>query len=195
MEDIKAFRPSSNSLGMGQVLQRPYGWGETKIIVREMTEQLTLDLVEKGLVTDALVLQIGYDRENTAPGFHGEFKIDGYGRKIPRAAHGTANLGRHTSSGKAITQAVLELFDRIVDNQLTVRRVNISAIHVRPEGEVLEQMDLFSDGAAEEKEKSLQKTVLGLQKRYGKNTVLRGHDFQEGATKIQRNGQIGGHRA
>lgn len=195
MEDIKAFRPSSNSVGMGQVLQRPYGWGETKIIVREMTEQLTLDLVEKNLVTDALVLQIGYDRENTAPGFHGEFKMDGYGRKIPRSAHGTANLGRHTSSGRAILQAVLELFDRIVDNQLTVRRVNIAAIHVRPEGEMLEQMDLFSDGAAEEKEKSLQKTVLGLQKRYGKNTVLRGHDFQEGATKIQRNGQIGGHRA
>lgn len=195
MEDIKAFRPSSTSLGSGQVLQRPYSYGEAKIILREMTEQLVLELVEKGLVTDAMVLQIGYDRENTAPGFQNEFKIDSYGRKIPRAAHGTANLGRHLSSGKVIMAAVLTLFDRIVDKNLTVRRVNISAIHLLQEEKVATQLDLFTDQKGLEQEKNLQKTMLGLQKRYGKNTLLRGHDLQEGATKIQRNGQIGGHKA
>ena len=195
MADIKSYKPSSNSVGIGQVLQRPYSYKEAEIIVREMTEQLVLDLVDKCLVTDAIVLHVGYDRENTGAGFRGERKIDAYGRSIPRSAHGTASLGTQCASGKIIMNAVLELFVRIVDEKLTVRRVNLAAIRVLPEDAVAPQMDLFTDMEALEREKSLQRTMLRLQKRYGKNTVLRGHDFQEGATKIQRNGQIGGHRA
>ena len=195
MEDIKNFKPSSNSVGIGQVLTRPYTYGEAKIIVQEMAEQLVLDLVEKELVTDAIVLHVGYDKDNAGAGFRGEWKMDHYGRRIPRSAHGTASLGSHCASGRSITGAVVDLFERIVDENLTVRRVNLAAIRVLREDAVPVQMDLFTDAEALEKEKSLQKTVLRLQKRYGKNTVLRGHDLQEGATKIERNGQIGGHRA
>ena len=195
MADIKSYKPSSNSVGVGQVLQRPYTHEESKIIVMEMTEQLVLDLVDKKLVTDAIVLHVGYDKDNTGGGFKGERVIDGYGRSIPRSAHGTAKLGVHCASGKTIMQSVVELFERIVDEKLTVRRVNIAAIRVLPEDSVPAQMDLFTDHRAVEREKSLQKTMLQLQKRYGKNTVLKGHDFQEGATKIERNAQIGGHKA
>ena len=120
--------------------------------------------------------------------------MDAYGRSIPRSAHGTANLGSHISSNKIIMQAVLELFERIVDKNLTVRRVNVAAIRVLQEDAVPAQLDLFTDHTALEKEKSLQKAMIQLQKRFGKNTVLRGHDFQEGATKVERNRQIGGHR-
>ncbi len=195
MADIKSYRPSSNSVGVGQVLQRPYSYGEAEIIVKEMTEQLVLDLVDKALLTDGIVLHVGYDKENTAVGFKGERTLDGYGRSIPRSAHGTVNLGSHISSGRAIMKAVLELYERIVDKNLTIRRVNIAAIRVLEEDAVPTQLDLFVDHEAEEKEKSLQRTMLRLQKRYGKNTVLRGYDFQEGATKIDRNAQIGGHKA
>lgn len=195
MADIKSYKPSSNSVGIGQVLTRPYSYEEAQIIVREMTEQLVLDLVDKKLVTDAIVLHIGYDRENTGAGFKGERVLDGYGRSIPRSAHGTAKLGSHISSSKIIMEAVLKLFEEIVDERLTVRRVNVAAIRVLKEDSVPTQLDLFVDHEAVEREKSLQKTMLQLQKRYGKNTVLKGHDFQEGATKIERNAQIGGHKA
>ena len=194
MADIKGYKPSSNSLGIGQVLIRPYAYGEAELILREMTEQLVLNLVEKGLVTDAIVLHIGYDRENTGAGFKGQRIVDHYGRAIPRSAHGTANLGSHVSSHKIIMEGVLKLFSEIVDENLTVRRVNIAAIRVLGEETVPRQMDLFADQEELEKEKSLQKALIQIQKRYGKNTVLRGHDLQEGATKIERNGQIGGHR-
>ncbi len=194
MADIKSYKPSSNSVGIGQVLTRPYAHGEAEIIVREMTEQLVLDLVEKGLVTDAIVLHIGYDRENTGAGFKGQRTVDHYGRTVPRSAHGTAHLGRHMSSHKAIMEAVLQMFSQIVDENLTVRRVNVAAIRVLREEAVPTQLDLFTDHTALEKEKQLQKALIRIQKRYGKNTVLRGHDFQEGATKIERNGQVGGHR-
>lgn len=194
MADIKSYKPSSNSVGIGQVLTRPYAHGEAEIIVREMTEQLVLDLVEKGLVTDAIVLHIGYDRENTGAGFKGQRTVDHYGRTVPRSAHGTAHLGRHMSSHKAIMEAVLKLFSEIVDENLTVRRVNVAAIRVLREEAVPTQLDLFTDHTALEKEKQLQKALIRIQRRYGKNTVLRGHDFQEGATKIERNGQVGGHR-
>ena len=195
MADIKNYRPSSNSTGIGQVLTRPYTYAETKIIVREMTEQLVLDLVEKELVTDAIVLHIGYDRENVGRSFQGEVKTDFYGRQIPRSAHGTATLGTPTSSGSAIMAAVLDLFEHIIDPGLTARRVNVTAIRVLPEDSVPPQLDLFTDTRAAEQEKSLQRAMLRLRKRYGKNAVLRGHDLQEGATAIQRNSQIGGHRA
>ena len=195
MADIKSYKPSSNSVGTGQVLQRPYSYDEAEIIVKEMTEQLVLDLVDKALVTDAIVLHIGYDKDNAGGGFQGERIIDAYGRSIPRAAHGTAKLGSYMSSGKMIMKAVMELYAQIVDRNLTVRRVNLAAIRVLHEDAVPVQMDLFTDVEALEKEKSLQKAMLRLQKRYGKNTVLRGNDFQEGATKIDRNQQIGGHKA
>ena len=195
MQDIKQYKPSSSSVSIGQVLQRPYTYAETRIIVREMTEQLVLDLVDKELVTDAIVLHIGYDRENVSRGFRGETKTDFYGRRIPRSAHGTADLGSHTASGKTVLQGVLRLYEEIVDESLTVRRVNVAAIRVLREDEVALQMNLFLDDQTWERERSLQRAVLGLQKRYGKNAVLKGHDLQAGATKIQRNRQIGGHRA
>ena len=193
MADIKNYKPSSNSTGIGQVLTRPYTYAETKIIVREMTEQLVLDLVEKELVTDAIVLHIGYDKENQ--GFRGETVVDHYGRTLPRSAHGTASLGTPTSSGSTIMAAVLDLFERIINPTLTARRVNVTAIRVLPEDSVPPQLDLFTDTRAAEQEKSLQRAMLRLRKRYGKNVLLKGHDLQEGATTIQRNSQIGGHRA
>ena len=195
MADIKNYKPSSNSLGTGQVLQRPYAYEEAEIIVKEMTEQLVLELVDKKLVTDAIVLHIGYDKENTGAGFKGQRVVDHYGRSIPRSAHGTVKLGTYMSSGKYILKAVTDLFEQIVDKNLTVRRVNLAALRILREENVSVQMDLFTDQEVLEKEKNLQRAMLHLQKRYGKNTVLRGNDLQEGATKIQRNSQIGGHRA
>ena len=195
MADIKSYKPSTKSICSGQVLHRPYRYQEAEIIVKEMTEQLVLDLVDKDLVTDAIVLHIGYDKDNTGAGFKGQRVVDHYGRSIPRSAHGTAKLGTHMSSGKYILKAVMELFEQIVDKNLTIRRVNLSAIRLLNESAVSPQLDLFTDQDMLEKERSLQKAMLQLQKRYGKNTVLRGNDLQEGATKIQRNGQIGGHKA
>jgi len=195
MADIKGYRTSSKSMNVGQVLARNYKYEETRIIVREMLEQLVYDLVDKALLTDAVVLHIGYDYSNVAGGYRGESKVDMYGRTYPRSAHGTAKLGTMTSSLSAITEAVMVLFDRIVDPSLAVRRVNVSAIRVMREADVAPQMDQFTDYEAREKEKQLQKAIILMQKRYGKNILLKGHDFQEGATTRERNGQIGGHRA
>lgn len=195
MEDIKRYQPSSNSKGIGQVLQRPYSYNEAKIIVWEMTEQLVLDLVDKELLTDAIVLNVGYDRENVSQGFHGETKVDFYGRHIPRSAHGTAALGTHTSSRKAILKSVMNLFEQIIDKSLSVRRVTVTAIRVLQETAVTTQLDIFCDHREAEREKKLQRAILNLQKRYGKNVVLKADNYLEGATTIQRNQQIGGHRA
>ncbi len=195
MQDIKRYRPSSRSVGIGQVLQRAYSHRETEIIVREMTEQLVYDLIDKGLLTDAIVLHIGYDKENVSKDYRGETKVDVYGRRCPRSAHGTASLGTPTSSLSIIMNAVLELFQRITDSHLTARRVNITAIRVVKETEVPLQMDLFTDYHAMEQEKNLQKAILSLQKRYGRGVILKGHDYQEGATTRERTHQIGGHRA
>ena len=195
MADIKGYKTSSKSLGIGQVLPRTYRYEETRIIVREMLEQLVYDLIDKELLTDAIVLQIGYDHSNVGGGYRGATKVDHYGRRYPRSAHGTASLGAPTASITAITDAVMCLFDRIVDRNLAARRVNVTAIRVAREQEVAPQMDLFTDARAREQEVRLQKAIIGLRKRYGKNIVLKGHDFQEGATTRERNGQIGGHRA
>jgi DNA polymerase V len=195
MADIKRYRPSTNSTGTGQVLQEPYSFEKGKLIVREMTEQLVLTLVDQHLVTDAIVLHIGYDRESLEKvRYTGIITTDHYGRRVPKSAHGTANLGAPTASTRSILQAVLQLFDEIVDPSLLIRRVNVTAIRVLPEDSVPDQLDLFSDQDREKKEKSLQRTILQLQRRYGKNTVLKGHDLQEGATLRDRNNQIGGHR-
>lgn len=206
--DIKAYKPSTNSISTGQVLHCPYDFEKTRLIVREMTDLLVLDLVDKGLVTDQLVLTIGYDIENlTDPAiskqYHGEVVTDHYGRKIPKHAHGTVNLPRKCSSTTRIMEAVTELYDRIVDPRLLVRRINITACHVIPEGigeEKYCQMDLFATDSKDEtadleREKRRQKAVLGIKKKYGKNAIVKGMNLEEGATAMDRNQQIGGHKA
>ena len=206
--DIKSYRPETNSISSGQVLQEPYTWAKAKLIVREMTDLLALDLVDKGLVTDQLTLTLGYDRESlTTPGirYSGPVTVDHYGRKIPKHAHGTANLPRQTASAKAITGAVMELFDRIADPQLLVRRINLTAARVVREQDTAAedvQLDLFADPATQlreqeeqAREKRRQQAVLHIKKRFGKNAILKGMNFEEGATTISRNGQVGGHKA
>ena len=216
MEAIKNYKPSSNSVGSGQVLQCPYSYEKAGLIVREMTELLVLDLVEKGLVTNQIVLTVGYDIENLKQSefqknYRGEIKTDRYGRKIPKHAHGTMNLEEHTSSTRKIVDATVELYQRIVDTKLLVRRISLAANHVIQECEIAEtdsyeQMDLFTDYQAKEeqnqrekeereRERSMQQAVLELKKKFGKNAVLKGMNLQEGATTIERNRQIGGHKA
>ncbi|PWJ50382.1 DNA methylase [Faecalicatena contorta] len=214
--DIKAYKPSTNSISSGQVLQSAYTFDKAKLIVREMTDLLVLDLVDKRLVTDQLVLTVGYDIENlTNPkikkSYNGAVTTDRYGRSLPKSAHGTANLGKQTSSAKLILDAVTELFVRIVDKNLLVRRVSIAANHVVDEAAVqktdnFEQLDLFTDYTAAEakkeeeeaelaREKKVQQAVLEIKKKYGKNAVLKGMNLEEGATTVDRNKQIGGHKA
>lgn len=216
LEYIKAYKPGTNSISSGQVLHSPYDFDKAKLVAREMTEQLVLDLVDKGLVTGQMVLTIGYDVENLidperAKNYKGEVTIDHYGRRIPKHAHGTANLDRQTSSTRLITDAVMDLYDRIVDKKLLIRRITVGANHVVDENsvknkEAYEQLDLFTDYSELEKkrqqeekllekEKNMQKAILNIQKRYGKNAILKGMDLLEGATAKQRNEQIGGHKA
>ena len=216
MAEIKAYKPAANSIGSGQVLQCPYDSGKAKLVVREMTDLLVLNLVDKGLVTDQMVLTVGYDIENlTDPdirkGYQGEIVTDRYGRKIPKHAHGTVNLDRKTSSTMLILDAVMDLYDRIIDHNLLVRRIYVTACHVTeesaaPEQPAFEQLDLFTDYQALEqkkqeeeaklnREKQLQQAMLGIQKKYGKNAVLKGMNLEEGATARERNRQIGGHKA
>lgn len=214
--EVKQYKPESNSIGSGQVLHCPYDFEKTKLVVREMIDLLTLDLVDKGLVTDQIVLTVGYDIENlTDPkrrkAYKGSVTTDHYGRKIPKHAHGTVNLSRQTSSTKLITDAVMDLYDRIVSPDLLVRRLNMAANHVVSEEQVsesgqMEQLDLFTDYVALEqqrekeelaleREKKVQQAVLSIKKKYGKNAILKGMNLQEGATARERNRQIGGHKA
>lgn len=216
IEQIKAYKPEKNSISSGQVLQSPYAFEKAKLIVREMTDLLVLDLVDRGLVTDQMVLTIGYDIENLlnpmiSQNYHGEVIIDGYGRKLPKHAHGTVNLTIQTSSTKMIMEAVMELYDRIVDKNLLIRRVTVVANRVVDEKSIIkketfEQLDLFTDyealqrkrkeqEAELEKEKKIQKAILDMQKKYGKNALLKGMNLQEGAMTKERNAQIGGHKA
>lgn len=213
---IKAYKPQTNSISSGQVLQCPYDFTKGRLIVREMTELLVLDLVESGMLTDQMVLTIGYDIENlTNPAirksYKGEITSDHYGRKIPKHAHGTVNLGQQTSSTELIIDAVMDLYDRIVDSKLSVRRITVVANHLVEENAVtettsFEQMDLFTDYEAVEKEREekkanlvrerkLQEAMLSVKKKYGKNAMLKGMNLQEGAMTIERNQQIGGHKA
>ena len=213
---IKAYRPSVNSLSSGQVLQCPYDFEKGKLIVREMTDLLVLDLVEKRLVTDQMVLTIGYDIENLSDPvrkkqYMGEITTDHYGRCVPKHAHGTINLDRKTSSTKIITDAIMDLYDKIVDQNLLVRRVTVVANRLVDEKQLQEensyqQLDLFTDynalrkeqkafEEAREKERKLQEAMLSVKKKYGKNAMLKGMNLQEGAMTIERNHQIGGHKA
>lgn len=211
--DIKSYRPENNSLSLGQVLPYAYNFDRGRLIVWEMTDSLVLDLVEKKLVTDQMVLTVGYDVESLAAGstYVGEIKTDRYGRNVPKEAHGSINLGEATSSTKLITEKVMELYDRIVDRGLLVRRMYVVANHVVPESMTqknreYEQTDLFTDyeelkrreetaEAAKKEERRLQDAVISIKHRYGKNAILRGTNFMEGATMRDRNGQIGGHKA
>ena len=209
--DIKAYKPENNSISSGQVLHCPYDFDKGKLIVREMTDLLVLDLVDKGLVTDQLVLTVGYDSENIPLNYSGKLSSDRYGRKTPKSAHGSINLDRFTSSTKLILEKISELYDRIVNKNLMVRRMYVVANHVISEQSIendsnFEQLDMFTDYETLEKqrnqetesfkrERSMQKAMLEIKKKYGKNAILKGMNFQEGATTRERNGQVGGHKA
>ena len=210
LERIKAYAPKSRSLSTGQVLTRPYKAEEARLIVREMTELLALDMVKKGVMTDQLTLTIGYDVEN-AVWYDGEMKTDHYGRRAPKHSHGTANLDDYYSSTRVISDAVLALFDDITDSRLTVRRINICACRLIEEGEAEvkknhTQLDLFTDYEADEKkhaelmsflkrERQQQRAILDIREKFGKNAILKGFNFEEGATTRERNNQVGGHKA
>ena len=212
IESIKSYKPITNSLSSGQVLHCPYNYEDTRLIVKEMTELLCLDLVKKELVTSKLVLTIGYDVENLSDpeikkSYLGEITLDRYGRKVPKHAHGTINIDHKTSSCKTITNAVMELYERIINKKLLVRRINLTAEDTVNEEDYknakkFEQIDFFGEYTKkevqrqeEETEKSLQKTVLDIKSKYGKNAVFKGMNLEKAGTTIERNNQIGGHKS
>lgn len=212
--DVKAYKPENNSVGSGQVLPCPYDFEKARLIVREMADLLALDLVDRHLLTNQMVLTVGYDMESLHDKnkeYKGEVTIDRYGRKIPKHAHGTVNLHHRTSSAKQMIEEILALYDRIVDRKLLIRRIYLTANHVVDESvseekETYEQLDLFTDYTAQqeerkkeeeqlEKERKMQQAVLSIKKKFGKNSILKGTSLEEGAMTIKRNGQIGGHKA
>lgn len=209
MKDVKNFKPKINSLSEGQVLHKPYDYEHTKLIVKEMTDNVSFALTRKGLVTDQLVLEIGYDTSNLEF-YDGEITEDRYGRKIPKHAHGTIRLDRFSSTSSVLRKYVVELFDRIINKDLYVRRVYVIAGNVRNKEsiknqKVYEQIDLFTNYEEKEKkdieeEKSiekddnLQEVLLDIKNKFGKNSIVKGMNLEEGGTAIERNGQVGGHR-
>ena len=217
IEAVKAYRPETNSFSSGQVLQEPYTFKKARVVIREMAEGMALDLVSKRLVTDQLVLTVGYDAEClTRPEirekYHGEITTNHYGKPVPKHAHGTFNFERPTSSSRLIMDGATELFDRCVNPDLLIRRLNLTTNHVVSEASVSaqdcapQQLDLFTDYEALEKqrqaehakldkERRMQEAQLKIKKRFGKNAILRGLNFEEGATAKERNKQIGGHKA
>ncbi len=214
IEDTRQYRPANNSISSGQVLMRPYAHDEAAIVVREMTDALTLDLVRKGLVTDQIVLTLNYEAvkdPKDLPDYKGEITLDWYGRYAPKHAHGTANLERRTSSTRLITDAVMDLFERITDPSLMIRRITVCAAKVVSEREVddtneYEQLDLFTDFEQKQQERiaederlarehSLQLATLDIKNKYGKNAILKGTNFLKGSTARERNAQVGGHKA
>lgn len=216
MEDVKAYKPETNSISSGQVLHCPYEFDKARLVVKEMTDLMVLDLVDKGLVTSQIVLTIGYDIENMtdknrSQSYKGTVTTNYYGKKVPKPAHGTTNLSKQTSSTTLITNAVMELYDKIVNKKLLIRRINIVANKLVDEHSVknankYEQLDLFTDyeilkkqrekeNAESEREKRMQNTILDIKKKFGKNAILKGMNLQEGATAKDRNNQIGGHKA
>lgn len=207
--DIKSYKPDSNSLSTNQVLHEPYDYTKTKIVVSEMIDSLTLELVRKEFVTDTIILTIGYDVENLKNDYKGEIKKDYYGRNIPKESHGTIKVDHLTSSTKIIMEKTIELFDRIINPKLLVRRIGIAFANLINENEsyntkVIEQVNLFTnilerenrkkeERIDEQNEKSMSKAVIEIKKKYGKNAILRLMNLQKGATAIDRNKQIGGH--
>ena len=214
LADIKAYRPQTHSVSSGQVLQCPYPFEKARLVAREMADALALELARKGLVTDQMVLTVGYDRESltdpSCPPYHGPVTVDHYGRRVPKAAHGSETLRAPTASSRELLQALTVLFDRIVDRGLLVRRMYVVANHVQRERDVQAepeyvQLDLFADEAAltarrEEqsaraRERRMQDAVLAIREKYGKNAILKAMSLRDGATARQRNEQIGGHKA
>ena len=195
MKDIKAYKPETKSISEGQVLACPYPYDKARIIIQEMADSLVLQLTDKGLITDSLTLDVGYDRENCDSGkYHGPVHIDHYGRTVPKGAHGSTKLDNPTNLGSQLIQAAVSLFDQISDKTLTVRRITIAANRVvKDEG--IFQVDLFTDTKKLEKEKQLQEVMLGIKKKFGRNAVLKGTNYLDGATMKERNKQIGGHKA
>ena len=214
--EIKAYRPENNSLSSGQVLKEPYDFAKAKLVAKEMTDQLALSLVEKHLVTDQLILTVGYDVANLATPelrrkYKGEIHINHYGREVPKSAHGSVCFERHTASSGLMVDAAARLFDRIVDPALLVRRITVAANHILSEYEAKklpsgpEQPDLFADSddsakrqaeeeAGQEREKRLQNAILDIKRKLGKNAILKGMNLLDGATAKERNKQVGGHR-
>ena len=205
--DIKAYRPENNSISSGQVLTCAYPHDKAGLVLREMADGVAMDLVDKGMVTDQLTVTVGYDVENLQDAgrrqrYKGEVVRDRYGREIPKHGHGTVRLPRKTSSARIITQAVAELYERIADPNLLIRRLTVECSLLREGGEEFRQMDLFSPPEEQtqetetlEREKRRQQAMLEIKRRFGKNAILRGLNLEEGATARERNGQIGGHKA
>ena len=196
MAEIKKYKPSTKSLANGQVLPRAYTWEEGRLAVKEMTEQVVLGLVEQGYVAEGVTLYVGYQilSRDRLSAYHGPVKVNYYGRKVPPSVHGTGKLGAPTASLSRITQAVLQLYDRLVDRELEVRRMSIAAIRLSPAEEVPPQLSLYPDQQNDQRETSLLRTAVGLHKRFGKNSLVRGMDFLDAGTTRERNEQIGGHR-
>lgn len=207
ISDIKSYRPESSSLSSGQVLQEPYEFSKARLVLKEMADLLSLELVSKRIVTDQIVLTVGYDIESLTKSYSGAVETDRYGRKIPKTAHSSENIGRYTSSTKLICETAMKLFDRIVDKNLLVRRMYIVANHIITEKDAEKeseyvQLDLFTDTKKQEaeenelkKEKDMQKAILKIKSKYGKNSIIKGMNLKEGATALERNRQIGGHKA
>ena len=212
IKDIKSYVPENNSLSQGQVLSQPYDFEGGKLICREMTDLLVLDIVKKGLVTNQVVLTVGYDINNIGASFKGKVESDHYGRVVPKSAHGSKNLSFYTSSTKLITDAMMQLYDEIVDKDLSVRRMYVVANHIIRESDIpsndrVEQLNLFAGNIEQadteheknieklEKEKELQKAMLSIKDKYGKNSILKGMNYEKGATAKERNEQVGGHKA
>lgn len=209
--DIKAYRPESRSLSSGQVLPEPYVFEKARLIVREMADLLSLELVAKRVVTDRIVLDVGYDTENLSDpekrrAYVGEIHFDHYGRAVPKSAHGSIDLKTRTSSTRKIVAAAAEIFDRITNRAFTIRKITIAAAHIvseeSPQNPEPEQLDLFTDYARREREermqtreRELQRAVVKIKDKYGKNAILKGMNLEEGGKTIERNAQVGGHRA
>ncbi len=196
MEQIKAYKPATKSLANGQVLPRAYTWEEGRLAVKEMTEQVVLGLVEQGYVAEGVTLYVGYQilSRESASAYHGPLKVNYYGRKVPPSVHGTGKLGAPTASLSRITQAVLQLYDRLVDKELQVRRMSIAAIRLCRKEEVAPQLSFYADQQDDGRETALLEATIGLHRCYGKNAVVKGMDLLEAGTTRERNNQIGGHR-
>lgn len=196
MAEIKKYKPATKSLANGQVLPRAYSFEEGRLAVKEMTEQVVLGLVEQGYVAEGVTLYVGYQVLNKEglSGYHGPVKVNHYGRKVPPSVHGTGKLDGPTASLARITEAVLKLYDKLVDRDLQVRRMSIAAIRLIPREEAPPQLSFFSSQRDDEREHSLLQTSLTLHKRFGKNSLVRGMDLLEAGTTRERNEQIGGHR-
>lgn len=208
--DIKSYRPENHSLSQGQVLSEPYSYDKAMLIVKEMTDQLSLDLVRKGVAADQIVLTVCYDHSYIPEDYEGKLEKNHYGKTVPKSAHGTANIGRYTSSTMLFINAAVKLYSEITDRRLLVRRIYVVANHVIPESQIPEeppvQYSLFDDVSLIEKqreeeqqklrrERSIQNALVSIKSKYGKNAVLKGMNFEKGGTSIERNGQVGGHKA